>query len=49
MIISKTPLRVSFLGGGTDLPSFYTNNDYGSVISSCIDSFLYVTIKKQNE
>ncbi len=49
MIISKTPLRISFLGGGTDLSSFYSSNNYGSVISSCIDSFLYVTIKKQNE
>ena len=46
MIISKTPLRISFAGGGTDLPSFYENNDYGAVLSTSIDSYIYVTVKK---
>tara|TARA_B100000212_G_C27369483_1_gene531943 strand:+ start:1137 stop:2129 length:993 start_codon:yes stop_codon:yes gene_type:complete len=45
MIISKTPLRISFAGGGTDLPSFYRNNDYGAVFSSSIDKYIYVTVK----
>jgi len=49
MIISRTPLRISFAGGGTDLPSFYKNNEYGAVISTSIDSFIYVTIKKHSE
>ena len=49
MIISKTPLRVSFFGGGTDLPSFYKSKDYGSVLSAGIDSYIYVTIKKHSE
>jgi len=49
MIISKTPLRISFVGGGTDLPSFYKNNEYGAVISTSIDSFIYVTVKKHSE
>ena len=48
MIITKTPLRISFVGGGTDLPSFYKYNDYGSVLSTTIDSYLYVTVKEQN-
>lgn len=46
MIISKTPLRISFAGGGTDLPSFYKHNEYGAVISTSIDSYIYVTVKK---
>jgi len=47
MIISKTPLRISFAGGGTDLRSYYKNNRYGAVLSTSIDSYIYVTIKKQ--
>lgn len=47
MIISKTPLRISFAGGGTDLRSYYKYNKYGAVLSTSIDSYLYVTIKKQ--
>jgi len=46
MIISKTPLRISFVGGGTDLPSFY-EKDYGSVLSSTIDKYVYVIIKER--
>lgn len=46
MIISKTPLRISFVGGGTDLPSFY-EKDYGSVLSSTIDKHVYVIIKER--
>ena len=47
MIISKTPLRISFAGGGTDLRSFYKKNKFGAVLSTGIDSYIYVTIKKQ--
>jgi len=49
IIITKTPLRISFVGGGTDIPSFYENNKYGSVISSTINKYLYVIVKKQNK
>jgi len=49
MIISKTPLRISFAGGGTDLPSFYKHNKYGAVLSTSIDSYIYVSIKKHTE
>lgn len=43
MIIGKAPLRMSFLGGGTDLPSFYRRFG-GAVISTSIDKYVFVTI-----
>lgn len=43
MIISKTPFRISFLGGGTDLKSFYKENS-GSVISTSIDKYIYLSM-----
>ena len=46
MIISKTPFRISFVGGGTDLRKFY-KNDYGQVLSSAIDKYVYVVVKRQ--
>jgi D-glycero-alpha-D-manno-heptose-7-phosphate kinase len=42
LIISKTPLRVSFLGGGTDYPDWYLNHG-GAVISTTIDKYVYIT------
>ena len=45
MIVSKTPLRLSFFGGGTDIPSFYRDNDFGAVVSASLDSYLYVSVK----
>ncbi len=46
MIISKTPLRISFLGGGTDFRGFFHVED-GWVLSSAIDKFIYVIIKQR--
>jgi len=46
MIISKTPLRISLIGGGTDLKDFYKNN-LGHVISTTIDKYIYVIIKER--
>ena len=43
MIISQTPYRVSFAGGGTDLPAFY-RQEYGAVLSVAIDKHMYVTV-----
>jgi|TARA_B100001971_G_scaffold214974_1_gene255976 D-glycero-alpha-D-manno-heptose-7-phosphate kinase len=48
MIISKTPLRISFAGGGTDLPSFYRYNEYGAVLSTSINKYIYVIIKEHS-
>ena len=46
MIISQTPLRISFVGGGTDLKSFYQYED-GMVVSSAIDKYVYVIVKER--
>lgn len=44
MIISKTPFRISFFGGGTDFPEFY--NEYGGkVISTTINKYCYVNVR----
>ena len=43
-ITTCTPLRVSFAGGGTDLPEYYQKG-YGAVFSTAIDKHLYVTLK----
>lgn len=43
MIISRTPFRISFLGGGTDLPSFYREEE-GAVLSTTIDKYMYITV-----
>lgn len=46
MIISKTPLRVSFFGGGTDMKDYYCQ-DGGAVFSSTIDKYIYVIVKSR--
>jgi len=43
--IAKAPLRVSFAGGGTDLPSFYEREEWGAVCSMAIDKYVYVVAK----
>ena len=45
MIISKTPFRISLVGGGTDFPSYYRKYT-GCVIGGTIDKFCYVTVRK---
>jgi len=45
MVISKTPFRMSFFGGGTDLPKWYKSNE-GAVISTTIDKYCYVFTKR---
>ena len=47
MIIARTPFRVSFAGGGTDLHAFY-QHEYGAVLSTTINKYVYVTVKSQN-
>jgi len=46
MIITQTPLRISFLGGGTDLQEFYSVED-GFVISTTIDKYIYIIINER--
>jgi D-glycero-alpha-D-manno-heptose-7-phosphate kinase len=46
MIITQTPLRISFAGGGTDMQDYY-EKEGGAVISSAIDKYIYVVIKER--
>jgi len=46
MIISKTPFRISFAGGISDLRDYY-KNDHGAVTSTTIDKFIYITVNKK--
>ena len=46
MIITRTPLRISFLGGGTDFRPFFRQEE-GWVLSSAIDKYIYVIIKQR--
>lgn len=48
MIVTRTPLRVSFAGGGTDLPAFY-EKEPGAVLSTTIDRYVWVTVKRHSE
>jgi D-glycero-alpha-D-manno-heptose-7-phosphate kinase len=48
MIISQAPYRVSFAGGGTDLPAFY-RQEYGAVLSVAVDKHMYVTVSPRFE
>lgn len=43
MIISRTPFRISFAGGGSDLPSFY-RQEMGAVLSTSINKYVYIAI-----
>jgi len=46
MIISRTPLRISFAGGGSDLPAYY-QQDPGLVVSTSINKYIYITVNKK--
>lgn len=46
MIISRTPVRISFLGGGTDYPDFYQRHP-GAVLGTTIDQYVHVSVKKK--
>ena len=46
MIISRTPLRISFFGGGTDLSEFY-KLEGGAVLSTAIDKYIFATVNKK--
>src|SRR3954451_4660983 len=46
MIISRTPLRMSFVDGGSDLPAFYRKFG-GAVVSTAINKFVYITLNEK--
>ncbi len=46
MIITRTPLRISFGGGGTDLRSFY-GKERGAILSTAINKYIYITVNQK--
>jgi D-glycero-alpha-D-manno-heptose-7-phosphate kinase len=46
-VLSMAPLRISFLGGGTDIPTYYTKSK-GCVVSTAINKYVYVHIKRHD-
>jgi len=48
VLISRTPLRVSFVGGGSDVVSFSAEHG-GAVVSTTIDKYVYVVVNKRFE
>jgi D-glycero-alpha-D-manno-heptose-7-phosphate kinase len=48
VVMTRTPLRVSFAGGGTDLAAFY-EREHGAVFSTAITQYIYVTVKRHSE
>lgn len=46
MIISRTPLRISFAGGGSDIDSYYRYST-GAVVSTAINKYIYILVEKQ--
>jgi len=47
LVVTRTPLRASFVGGGTDLPSFYREHGGGSVVSTAIGLHVDVTVRRR--
>src|SRR6266508_3417928 len=48
LVVTRTPLRISFTGGGTDLASFYERS-HGAVLSTAINKYIWVTVKRHSE
>lgn len=48
IVVTKTPLRLSFFGGGTDINTFYKKNP-GEVFSTTINKYIYVTVKEHGK
>ena len=46
MIITRTPFRISFAGGGSDLPAYYTRES-GAVLSAAISKYMYLTVMRK--
>ncbi len=47
MFMSRTPLRITFVGGGTDLPSYYRTHGTGSIVSATINRYIYIVVNKK--
>ena len=49
MLISKTPYRISLFGGGTDLPQYYDEYEFGQVIGFAINKYSFIHFKTEDE
>lgn len=49
MVVSKTPLRASFFGGGTDFKDYFTHSSkgYGNVVSTALNMYVYIMVTKR--
>lgn len=47
MIMSRTPLRITFTGGGTDIPEYFMNFGDGAVINASINKYIYITVNEK--
>lgn len=46
MLVTRTPFRISFVGGGSDISSYYTKQN-GAVISTSVDKYIYISVHKK--
>ena len=46
MIVTRTPLRISLVGGGTDMPGFFTR-EFGAVVSFTINKYVYIAVNRK--
>ncbi|MGC8548041.1 MAG: kinase, partial [Candidatus Micrarchaeia archaeon] len=46
LVTTKTPLRITFTGGGTDLMDYYKAHGPGAVVSATINKYIYITVTK---
>ena len=47
MIMSRTPLRITFTGGGTDIPNYFTYYGNGAVVNATINKYIYITVNEK--
>ena len=48
-VVTKTPMRISFVGGGTDFKEFYKKNNGGAVLNATINKYVYIIINKYHD
>ena len=48
-VVTMTPMRISFVGGGTDFKEFYKQNNGGAVISGAINKYVYIIVNKYHD
>lgn len=46
MIVTRTPLRVSFIGGGSDVPAWYDRHGFGATLTATIGLYVYCTVSR---